>query len=50
MPVILITSDDLDTWLSAPWEEAKALQRKLPDVSLKIIARGVKKDEGSGAD
>jgi putative SOS response-associated peptidase YedK len=46
MPVILTTPDEVDTWLSAPWEEAKQLQRKLPDGSLKIVARGTKKDDG----
>ncbi|WP_409995501.1 hypothetical protein [Rhizobium leguminosarum] len=30
------TSDEVETWLSAPWEEAKSLQRPLPDELLKI--------------
>jgi len=39
MPVILTTADEVDTWLSAPWEEAKALQRPLADELLTIVPK-----------
>lgn len=44
MPVILTTEAERDAWLSAPWAEASALQRPLPDGALKIVARGGKRD------
>jgi len=34
MPVILRTSEEIETWMNAPWDEAKELQRPLPDGSL----------------
>lgn len=47
MPVILTTDEERETWLRAPWEEAKALQRPLADNSLMIVARGGKRDPQS---
>jgi putative SOS response-associated peptidase YedK len=45
MPVILTTPEEIHTWMTAPWTEACALQRSLPDGALKIVARGPKRDE-----
>jgi putative SOS response-associated peptidase YedK len=39
MPVILTQPDEIDTWLRAPWSEARALQRPLPDDQLVIVEK-----------
>ena len=45
MPVILTTADEVEQWMAAPVAEALKLQGPLPDGALRIVARGVKKDE-----
>lgn len=37
MPVILTNAAELDSWLSAPWPEARALQKPLEDQLLRLM-------------
>lgn len=44
MPVILTRPDEWQKWLSAPFEEARYLQRALPDGELDIVLEAVNED------
>lgn len=37
MPVILTKPDEIEVWMTEPWEAAKELQRPLPDGALEYV-------------
>jgi putative SOS response-associated peptidase YedK len=39
MPVVPMTPAEVETWLTAPWEEAVALQRPLANDLLRIVPK-----------
>ena len=44
MPVALKEPDELEAWMTASWDEAKAFQRPLREGALLIVAQGERKD------
>jgi hypothetical protein len=48
MPVILRTADEIEFWMTVPFDEALKLRQPLPNGSLQIIARDEREDYVTG--
>jgi putative SOS response-associated peptidase YedK len=43
-PVLLLTLEEQEAWLNAPWEIARDLQQAAPAGTLRIVATDTKQD------